>query len=94
MAILVSNQRRTPSRWSLMALAASIVGARVWVAQKIPLLEEVFGGLAARLGVEVLEGKPDLIGAGGLEGEVREPAEGVLLGRGERIVGRARASST
>lgn len=51
---------------------------------EVPLFENGFGRFPRRLGVEVLEGQADLIGAGGLEVEVRETAESVVLGRSKK----------
>src|ERR1700733_6928346 len=76
LAILLWNQRKIPSQWRLTMCAASIIGSsRLWVTQKIPLLQEGGGRLGGGLLVEVLEGQPDLIGARGLQMMGRQAVE-------------------
>src|SRR5512134_4098872 len=84
LAILLSNHRKDAVPVALHGSGGLDDGLEAAVGgPEIPLLEEGFGRRTGRLGVDVLEGQANLIGAGGLEVEVRETAESVQLRLGE-----------
>src|SRR5512147_473630 len=84
LAILLSNQRRIPSQWRFDGSGCLDDGREAAVGgPEVPLPEEGFGGFTGRLGIEVLKGQADLIGAGGLEVQVGETAERGQLRLGE-----------
>src|SRR5512147_1183074 len=64
LAILLSNQRRIPSQWRFDGSGCLDDGREAAVGgPEAPLPEEGFGGFTGRLGIEVLKGQADLIGA-------------------------------
>ena len=60
-----------------------IGGNRLWVTRKSHFLEEPGARVGRGLIMEVLEGEPDLMDAGGLEMECREAGQVIALTLGQ-----------